>query len=197
MATLIKGCSVRRTIKPMRFERLEERSLLSATPVGSELLVNDFVPRIQAAGAGATAVAVSDDTTVIVYDGKGPRDRQGVFAEVLDANGQTLTPSFQVNSTLRGDQFAPAVAAHDDGTFIVAWAGRGVGDKQGVFFQRYSSAGVPLGDETLANETTGGKQSEPAIATAACWAASSAIPDAAVLGAIGVCDIIRSSLRAR
>jgi hypothetical protein len=157
---------VSRKIKIVRFEALEHRLMLSATPVGDERLVNDFTPRVQSTEGASMAAAASGNTAVIVYEGKGPRDRQGVFAEILAADGQTLTPSFQVNSTLRGEQFAPAVAAHDDGAFVVAWAGRGPGDKEGVFFQRYNSAGIAQGGETLANETVGGRQSEPAVAIA-------------------------------
>jgi len=112
------------------------------------------------------AVAATDANTIVVFEGKGPIDRQGVFAEVLGTDGQTTTPSFRVNSTIRGDQNAPAVSADDDGNFVVAWAGRGLGDKRGVFFQRFSSAGVAIGSETLVNATAGGKQTEPAIAIA-------------------------------
>ncbi len=141
--------------------------MLSATPIGDELLVNDFTPRVQSTEGASMAAVAGNDTTVIVYEGQGPRVRQGVFAEILAADGQTLTPSFQVNSTLRGEQSAPTVAMSNDGAFVVAWAGRGPGDKEGVFVQRYTAAGVAQGGETLANQTVGGNQSEPAIAIAA------------------------------
>jgi len=148
------------------FELLEPRQMLSVSPVGGELLVNDLVIREQSIVASSMAVAATDANTVVVFQGKGPIDRQGVFAEVLGTDGQTTTPSFRVNSTIRGDQSSAAVGADDDGNFVVAWAGRGLGDKQGVFFQRFSSTGVAIGSETLVNETTGGKQSEPTIAVA-------------------------------
>lgn len=140
--------------------------MLSVTSIGDELLVNDFVPRVQDAARSSAAVTASAETTIVVYEGKGPNDRHGVFAERLSAGGETLTPSFQVNSTRRGEQHSPAVASDEGGGFVVAWAGRGMGDKQGVYSQRFSADGLPLGEETRANETTGGKQAEPAIAVA-------------------------------
>ncbi len=134
--------------------------------MGGELLINDLVIREQSIVASSMAVAATDSNTVVVFEGRGPLDRQGVFARVLGTEGQTTTPSFRVNSTIRGDQFSPAVSANDDGNFVVAWAGRGPGDKQGVFFQRLDSTGTAVGGETLVNETTGGRQSEPALAIA-------------------------------
>jgi len=150
----------------IHFELLEQRQMLSANPVGGELLVNDPVIGEQSIVASSTAVAATDASTIVVFEGKGPIDRQGVFAEVLTTDGQTTAPSFRVNSTIRGDQSSPAIGADDEGNFVIAWAGRGLGDKGGVFFQRFSSTGTAIGGETLVNETTGGKQSEPAIAVA-------------------------------
>ena len=81
-------------------------------------------------------------------------------------HGTTVVASFRVNTTIHGIQSSPAVAADAAGNFVVAWAGRGAGDKQGVFFQRYDAAGVAQGGETLVNETTGGAQFDPAVAVA-------------------------------
>lgn len=140
--------------------------MLSAQPVGEELLINDLVIRTQSIERSSSSVVATSVNRVIVFEGKGAVDGQGIYAEVLDPNGATLTGSFQVNATVRGDQHSPAVAARDTGNFVVVWAGRGIGDKQGVFLQRFDSVGNPLGDETLVNTTTGGQQKEPAVAMA-------------------------------
>lgn len=150
-----------------RFELLEMRAMLSAVPAGHEFLVNDLVIRAQSIDHAASAVAATAVNAVIVFEGKGPLDRQGVFAEVLSPDGETTKTSFQVNSTVKGDQRSPAVAASPTGDFVVVWAGRGVGDKEGIFLQRFDAAGKRLGGESLVNTTTGGQQSAPDVAMAA------------------------------
>lgn len=70
----------------------------------------------------------------------------------------------RVNSTTRGKQAAPAIAVDGDGDIIVAWEGRGSGDDKGIFMQRFSAAGLPIGSETLVNTTTDRTQSDPGVA---------------------------------
>ncbi|MEO2046342.1 MAG: peptidylprolyl isomerase [Pirellulales bacterium] len=149
------------------FEMVEPRLMLTATTVGDEILVNDLAIHAQSINKSSSAVVATPNNTVVVFEGNGRGDRQGVYAEVLDTNGQTTAASFLVNSTIRGRQQAPAVDADADGNFVVTWAGRGAGDKRGIFFQRFDTAGTALGGETLVNITTGGTQQEPAVAMAA------------------------------
>ncbi|MCA9234117.1 MAG: hypothetical protein KDA44_01505 [Planctomycetales bacterium] len=150
----------------LQFECLEERRLLAVAAVGGEALVNDLIIREQSTAGASTAVAVANGNSIVAFAGKGRIDRDGVFAKVLAADGTTVVASFRVNTTIHGIQSSPAVAADAAGNFVVAWAGRGAGDKQGVFFQRYDAAGVAQGGETLVNETTGGAQFDPAVAVA-------------------------------
>jgi hypothetical protein len=59
-------------------------------------------------------------------------------------------PEFHVNTYTTGQQFQPATVMHADGHFVVAWTGRVAGEpigNAGIFAQRYSAAGVPLGEE--------------------------------------------------
>lgn len=164
---------LRRGQKSLRIESLEQRQMLSVNPVGDDFLVNDLVIRTQSIEHSASALVATAANTVVVFEGKGPTDRQGVYAEVLNLDGGVTKTSFQVNSTLRGEQHAPAVAANDTGDFFVVWSGYGVdkalerSDKQGVFFQRFDAAGNSLGSESLVNTTTGGRQSTPDVAMAA------------------------------
>ncbi|MFO0926535.1 MAG: Ig-like domain-containing protein [Gemmataceae bacterium] len=55
-----------------------------------------------------------------------------------------------------------------DGTFVVVWMsyGQDASDNLGVYGQRYSANGVPLGGEFLINTTTAGEQSHPSVAMA-------------------------------
>jgi cyclophilin family peptidyl-prolyl cis-trans isomerase len=153
--------------RQLGFEMVEPRLMLSATTVGDEVLVNDLTVHAQSINESSSAVVTTPNNTIVVFEGNGRGDRQGVYAEILDTNGQTTVASFLVNSKIRGRQQAPAVAADADGNFVVTWAGRGAGDKRGIFFQRFDAAGTALGDETLVNVTTGGAQQEPAVAMAA------------------------------
>lgn len=148
------------------FETLEERVVMSAAPVGEGVLVNDLVARSQSTGKSSPAAAVSSVNQVIVFEGRGPMDRAGVFVEVWDSDGTEIMASSLVNNTTRGEQHSPAVGVDGDGNFVVVWAGRGVGDKHGIFVQRFSADGTRLGEETLVNTTTGGEQIEPALAVA-------------------------------
>ncbi|MDZ4656578.1 MAG: peptidylprolyl isomerase [Bythopirellula sp.] len=147
-------------------ERLEPRLALAAQAVGSAFLVNDVTEREQSTETSSQAVAVSSANRIVVFEGKGAVDDHGIFAEVFNASGTTTLASFQINTTREGDQHSAAVAVDASGNFVVTWAGRGVGDKAGVFFRRYSANGTALGGETLVNTTTGGEQIAPAIAMA-------------------------------
>lgn len=149
-----------RRSRPLRAEQLEPRHLCAATAVGSPVVVNDLIGGAQAAAVTASSVA----GMVVAYQGQGPTDRQGIYAEVLSSTGATVRAAFPVNTTITDSQHSPAVAMASDGTFVVVWAGRGAGDKAGVFAQRFNSAGVAQGGETLINPTTGGVQAEPAVA---------------------------------
>ncbi len=141
--------------------------MMAVTAVGDEILVNNFVVREQTTAGSAVAVAASNMNQVVVFAGKGSMDDAGVFAKVYNAAGDALGPAFQVNNTRQGEQHSAAVAVDSDGDFVVVWAGRGVGDKSGIFFRRYSADGTALGTETLVNTTTGGDQISPTIAMSA------------------------------
>ncbi|MCA9260275.1 MAG: hypothetical protein KDA61_13785, partial [Planctomycetales bacterium] len=150
--------------RPLRCEALESRRLLAAESFGSTSLVNELTVRLQSTSVGGGSVATSDSSTVVAFTGKGPTDDLGVYARRFDADFSPLGSAFRVNATRPEAQYDPVVAMHVDGSFVIAWAGRGSGDQQGVFFQRYDANGAPLGGETLVNVTRGGVQDQPAVA---------------------------------
>jgi cyclophilin family peptidyl-prolyl cis-trans isomerase len=147
-------------------EALEPRQMMAVVAVGDEVLVNNFLVREQTSAASAAAVALSNTSQVVVFTGKGSLDDVGVYAKVYNSAGTALGPAFQVNNTRRGEQHSAAVAIDNGGNFVVVWAGRGAGDKNGIFFRRYSANGTALGNEVLVNTTTGGDQITPTIAMA-------------------------------
>ncbi len=89
----------------------------------------------------------------------------GIIARRYDENGNAVGNSFVVNTTTTANQYTPDVASLDDGGFIVAWStstgSSGDGSAYGSYMQRYDSAGVKVGGETLINTTTSNDQYYP------------------------------------
>jgi hypothetical protein len=99
-------------------------------PVGPESLVNVTTAGTQGyyyAAAGNTngqvnTVAVDGQGDyVVVWQGNGPGDADGVFARVFDAAGNPRTGEVLVNVTTAGSQTQTAVAMDGSGDFAVAW----------------------------------------------------------------------------
>jgi len=74
-------------------------------------------------------------------------------------------PEFRVNTYTVSDQQRPSVAADAAGNFVVVWASPGDGFGPGIFGQRFSSAGIPLGMEFRINTYVTGTQTYPAVAS--------------------------------
>ena len=72
---------------------------------------------------------------------------------------------FLVNTYTTEDQNRPDIAADRRGNFVVVWEGDDQdGSNEGIFAQRYDSAGMPIGGEFQVNVYTTGEQAEPAVA---------------------------------
>ena len=81
-----------------------------------------------------------------------------IFASVCSAE-------FQVNTHTTWDQKDAAVAMDGKGAFVVVWNSyRQDSDSGGIFGQRFSATGEPLGSEFLINTTTSGNQASPSVA---------------------------------
>ena len=81
-----------------------------------------------------------------------------------------LGDEFRVNTFTAGNQSAPVMATDAAGNFVVAWRSfgqEGPGLGVGVYAQRYSAAGAPLGDEFRVNTYLPGNQSAPVMAMGA------------------------------
>jgi len=75
---------------------------------------------------------------------------------------------FRVNSYTTDYQANPEVGMGDDGGFVVVWDSKDGqdGDLTGVFGQRYTRDGVPIGSEFQANTHTTGRQNRSSVAVA-------------------------------
>ncbi|MBN1417757.1 MAG: hypothetical protein JXP34_03220 [Planctomycetes bacterium] len=135
-----------------------------ATPIGPEFRANVYTEGWQydADVAIDDAGRVTIVWTSLDQDGDGA----GVFARRFDPEGSPLGGEILVSLRTADWQYAPAVAACGDGGFCVAWTdAKRDGDGAGIFLQRFDAAGERLGDEIRVNETTGGDQITPDIAS--------------------------------
>jgi Ca2+-binding RTX toxin-like protein len=119
------------------------------------------------------AVAMDSDGDFVVTwtsDGGMPGEvgdgsQNGVFAQRFSAAGIALDDEFRVNTFTDFFQGIPDVAMADDGGFVVTWISNGQdGSGVGIYAQRYSATGAPIGNEFQVNTTTVGPQDNPAVA---------------------------------
>jgi hypothetical protein len=135
----------------------------SGSPIGPEFRVNTFTtgdqayPSIAADSAGDFVVAwmsYGQDGSLF-----------GIFAQRYSSYGVPLGPEFRVNTYTTNHQYVPSVARSPAGSFVVAWQSlEQDGSYHGVFGQRYSNAGTPLGGEFRVNTFTTGPQRFPSVA---------------------------------
>jgi hypothetical protein len=135
---------------------LEERTLLSGTPLGVEALANTTAADVQATFAEAPQAVASDSSGnfVVVWsslnqDGSG----YGVYGQRYNAAGAAQGGEFLINTDLTGNQQYAAVAMAADGRFVVAWS-TDVGGDPGVRAQRFDAAGVAQGGQIQVNTNT-------------------------------------------
>ncbi len=90
----------------------------------------------------------------------------GVYGQRYLATGAADGGEFRINSFTASDQTAPAAAAFADGSFVVVWTSAGQdGSGAGVYGQRFSASGAPVGAEFRVNSFTTNGQSDPAVTT--------------------------------
>ena len=90
-------------------------------------------------------------------------DGYGIFAQRFDAGGNPVGTEFQVNTLNSGNQGVPSVAMDPDaGSVVVVWQGPDA-DGLGIFGQRYTANGNPLGGEFQLNTFTALDQVGPTV----------------------------------
>lgn len=137
---------------------LEHRTLLSALPVGPETRVNSYTTDFQV----DPAVAMDADGDYVVVWESNPQDgsQSGIFAQLYRSGGTPVGSEFRINSYTTDYQTRPAVAMDADGDFVVVWSSNGQdGSSNGIYAQRYSSQGTPLGAFKVSTYTTGSQHS--------------------------------------
>lgn len=81
------------------------------------------------------------------------------FTSATAVGGETVVPSNTGQS-----QHSPAVARSASGDYVVVWSGKGPGDADGIYFQRFDASHVAQGVQTRVNTTTTDAQNEPQVA---------------------------------
>ena len=132
-------------------------------PVGPEFRVNTFTTGAQ---HFARAAADSLGGFVVTWNSQAQDGSLGgVFAQRYADSGAPAGPELRVNTYTTGSQLFPAVAADPSGSFVIVWGSLDQdGSSWGVFGQRYSGSGSPLGTEFRVNASTTGAQGNPGVA---------------------------------
>jgi hypothetical protein len=147
-----------------------QRYASSGVPLGAEFRVNTYTTGYQYRPAVASDlqgnfVVVWQDGNTYPEPGGGIPGR-GVFGQRYDSSGAPVGPEFQVETYTTGFQGGPAVVVQPGGPFVVVWHSVYKTDTSwGVFGQRYSSSGAPVGSEFRVNTFTLGYQFGPALAS--------------------------------
>jgi hypothetical protein len=132
---------------------------------GAEFRVNTYTTGAQ----DDPAVAAQGATVVVAWESPGQDGSgDGVFVRRGGRAAAAASEELPANTYTTGAQDDPALAALDDGTFVVVWESTGQdGSGEGLFGRLLSSGGEPVGDEFAVNLRTTGNQDTPALAAAA------------------------------
>ena len=111
------------------------------------------------------AAGASGDFVVAWHSVEQDGSGRGVFAQRFSSAGGALASEFQVNSYTNGHQGYAAVAAGASGDFVVVWHSDSQdGYSNGIFAQRFSSAGTALASEFQVTTHTTDAQQFPMVA---------------------------------
>ncbi len=143
---------------------LEDRILLSATPLAPEALVNKTAGDVQQTATSSPQSVAADaaGNHVVVWsslnqDGSG----WGVYAQRFNADGVAQGNEFQVNTHTTQDQKEAKVAMREDGTFAITWteSDGGAPGSADIYARSYDANGNALQDQEIrVNETIEGDQ---------------------------------------
>jgi Ca2+-binding RTX toxin-like protein len=137
---------------------VQQRYAANGDTVGFASQVNAYATGSQAV---PTITTLSDGGWVVVWQGEGTGDTNGIFQRHYDANGNAAGSDILVNSYTTGSQADASITALSGGRWVVTWQGEGPGDSSGIFQQRYNKDGEAVGSETIVNGYTTNDQSAP------------------------------------
>ena len=134
----------------------------AGVPQGNEFQVNtytrkdQFVPHVAMDSAGNFVIVWES----FLQDG----DRYGIYGQRFNSAGTPLGSEFRVNTTTVNGQHDAYIAMTPNGNFVVVWGSiLQDGSVEGIYGQRYNSAGVPIGGEFQVNTYTPDTQKQPTV----------------------------------
>jgi hypothetical protein len=135
---------------------------LEGAALGDDILVNTYTTGDQT----HPVVAATDEGFVVAWASDGQDgSADGIFAQRFDQDGARLGEEFQVNTYTTGVQLWPAVAAREDGVFMVIWESAGPdGSSDAVMGRLYGRDGAVQGPERTVNVISAGAQEDASIA---------------------------------
>ncbi|MCB5176027.1 Calx-beta domain-containing protein [Microvirga lenta] len=142
---------------PSGFGVVQQRYASNGAPVGTETRVNTTVANNQ---SQSKVVGLGDGGWIVIWtsldqDGSDT----GVYQQRYHADGSAFGTETRVNTTTADHQFRPSATAMEDGGWIVTWSSKNQdGSGLGLYQQRYSTEGAPIGPEIRINATTQGDQ---------------------------------------
>jgi hypothetical protein len=126
----------------------------AGAPVGDNFQVNT----VTLASQNLPDVAVDGSGNfVVVWSSGGALDGSdyGILGQRYTSGGAAIGGEFRINSYTEGTQFDPSVVSEDNGDFVVTWTSYDQdGSSAGIFAQRFSSGGAPVGGEFQVNTQT-------------------------------------------
>lgn len=151
------------------YDVIGQRFAANGARDGGEVPVNMSTPGDQGASFGTGRVldvaTAGDQGFAVVWQsqnvtGAAPDgDGIGVFSQRFTGSAAPIGSEFQVNTATVGDQGYPSLCVTTAGEMVVAWESRG-GEIDGIFAQRYDSAGAPVGSEIRVSTDTAGPYSD-------------------------------------
>ncbi|MCB9993334.1 MAG: hypothetical protein H6873_06720 [Hyphomicrobiaceae bacterium] len=134
--------------------------------LGSEMVVNEFGGNDQ---DSVEVVGLARGGFAIVWQSDGQdTSGDGVYGRYFDKNGNALLTEFQINTTVAGAQFSPALGARTDGGLTVAWTSSGQdGSSFGIYKDIVNApedGGGLTGTETLVNVEVNDAQANAQVA---------------------------------
>ena len=163
--------TIETSVAPSPYIRERWVGLLSATPTGGVIAVNETPNTDVQTTVNATPKAIASDANgnfIVVWTSDGQVDNLDIFARRFHADGSPNGGEFLVNNLVTvNDQSLPAVAMNDNGAFVVAWqTDQGVdADKMGIYARVFDSSGTEVKGEFLVNTAYQVKdQTDPSVA---------------------------------
>ncbi|NBJ12378.1 calcium-binding protein [Microvirga arsenatis] len=131
-------------------------------PVGGEIRVNTSTAGDQ---AYPSVTALSDGGWIVTWQ-SARDDSSGwdIYQQRFNPRGIHAEHETRVNTVTSNNQSDASVTTLSDRGWIVTWTSSGQdGSGAGVYQQRYSSSGQPVGHETRVNTTTNGVQDSASV----------------------------------